>query len=601
MLEPHGRTLLFDILKPPEDHVLDLAIATTYTLDLMALLTAPVAFSLFDVDDHRELLNQESLTLLESLRRYADKITVFCQVGQIGLPKAQFPQLEFLEQSVVQCRARVPSASFHPKIWLIRYVAPENRVTYRFACLTRNLTFDRCWDTVLTLEGSVLDRQRAIAGNHPLGDFVQALPTWARDPVSEELKRRIELMQSEVRRVAFAPPEGFEYIEFHPFGVEGSRVPFDDRPGRLLVISPFVSDGGINRLTNGRQDTILVSRPESLESPNCTFDGIKQCYVLSNGTQEESDATPPEEIDLTRGLHAKCYVIDAGWKTHVFTGSVNATEAGLTNNVEFLVELVGPKSKFGIDTLFERGEGKTCLGDMFEEFKPQPKAIDHEEEGRRSTVERVRQLLADCRIVAKTTVIDDRFDVELTFSQPIRLDSALEVKCWPVTLGEGWARQVEDQTTVVTFSGLSFEALSAFFAFAVTVGESSRAEIFVLRVNLQGAPADRRERLLRSFLKDRQRLLRFLMFLLAEDAELADAMGHGDPSRPSAEGVEAAQSNGALLESLLRTLHRAPHRLDAVSRLVEDVKRQPECHELLPPHFDLIWKSVWSARQAMRS
>ncbi|MBI3264517.1 MAG: hypothetical protein HYZ58_15425 [Acidobacteria bacterium] len=57
MLEPHARTLLFDILRPPEDHRLDIAVATTYTLDLLALLTAPVAFSLFEVDDQAELLN----------------------------------------------------------------------------------------------------------------------------------------------------------------------------------------------------------------------------------------------------------------------------------------------------------------------------------------------------------------------------------------------------------------------------------------------------------------------------------------------------------------------------------------------------------------
>src|SRR5688572_23520251 len=120
MLEPHGRTLLFDILKPPEGHTLDAAVATTYTLDLLALMTAPVAFSLFDVDDHRELLNQDSLTLLESLRRYAGKITVFCHAGQIGFPKAQFPQFEFLEQSVIQCRPQNRRAAFHPKVWILR-------------------------------------------------------------------------------------------------------------------------------------------------------------------------------------------------------------------------------------------------------------------------------------------------------------------------------------------------------------------------------------------------------------------------------------------------------------------------------------------------
>ena len=88
------------------------------------------------------------------------------------------------------------------------------------------------------------------------------------------------------------------------------------------------------------------------------------------------------------------------------------------------------------------------------------------------------------------------------------------------------------------------------------------------------------------------------MFLLADDSELADAIGHGVHKGKSTDASDAAHSNGALLESLLRTLHRAPHRLDAVARLVEDVKRQPESSQLLPPDFDAIWPSVWAARQA---
>lgn len=601
MLEPHGRALLFDILKPPEGHALDAAIATTYTLDLMALLTAPVAFSLFDVDDHRELLNQESLTLLESLRRYADKITAFCQAGQIGLPKAQFPQLEFLEQSVVQCRARIPTASFHPKIWLLRYVAAEDRVTYRLACLTRNLTFDRCWDTVVTLEGPLLDRQRAIAVNHPLGDFVAALPTRAKT-VSETVRARIATMEAEVRRVDFAPPEGFETFAFHPIGIDSNRAfPFADRPGRMLVVSPFVSDGGLNRLTEGREGTVLVSRPESLENPQCRFDRIARFYVLSNGTEDESDAVATDGIDLTRGLHAKCYVIDAGWKAHVFTGSANATGAAFNGNVEFLVELVGAKSRCGVDALFAREDGKTCLGDVLEEFKPQAKPIDEEEEGRRAAVERVRQLLSGLTIMATVTAVEAGFDLELHFSEPVRLESGITLTCWPVTLGQGWSAPVVSDTTTKSFTGLSVEAITAFFAFEVKIADSTRSEIFVLTADLQGVPADRRERLLRSFLKDRQRLLRFLMFLLADDAELADALGNAGSKGDSQDAAETSQSNGALLETLLRTLHRSPQRLDAVARLVEDMKKQADCQELLPPNFDQIWGPVWSARQAMKA
>lgn len=600
MLEPHGRTLLFDILKPPEDHRLDAAVGTTFTLDLLALLTAPVAFSLFDVDDHRELLDQSSLTLLESLRRYADKITVFCQAGYIGLPKIQFPQLEFLEKSIVQCRPRVHGAYFHSKIWLLRFVAPEDRVTYRFACLTRNLTFDRCWDTALTLEGSLGGATKRV--NRPLAEFIRALPRQSVIPVDDAVVERTERLADEVGRVNFQPPEPFESFEFHPLGSDGDRgFPFDNRPGRMLVISPFVSDGGLQRLLKGRENSLLVSRSESLEQPDCRFDGFKTLYVLRREADQEEEGSDQSPTELTRGLHAKCYVVDAGWKAHVFTGSANATDRGFGSNVEFMVELVGPKSKVGIDALFSREEGRTCLGDLVEEFKPEPKPLDEAEEGHRAAIERTRHTLAGLEITASVKGEGDEFSVELRARHPIAsLDEGIHVHCWPVTVGRGKALQFEAGQDAVTFERLSFEALTSFIAFEVTIRGSERSEVFVLNVRLLGAPADRRERLLRSFIRDRQRLMRFLFFLLADDSELADALGaKADRSDAGTAPAEAAQSNGALLETLLRTLHRSPERLDAVARLVEDVRTQPDASNLLPAGFDDIWAPVWAMRRGV--
>lgn len=600
MLEPHGRTLLFDILKPPEDHRLDAAVGTTFTLDLLALLTAPVAFSLFDVDDHRELLDQSSLTLLESLRRYADKITVFCQAGYIGLPKIQFPQLEFLEKSIVQCRPRVHGAYFHSKIWLLRFVAPEDRVTYRFACLTRNLTFDRCWDTALTLEGSLGGATKRV--NRPLAEFIRALPRQSVIPVDDAVVERTERLADEVGRVNCQPPEPFESFEFHPLGSDGDRgFPFDNRPGRMLVISPFVSDGGLQRLLKGRENSLLVSRSESLEQPDCRFDGFKTLYVLRREADQEEEGSDQSPTELTRGLHAKCYVVDAGWKAHVFTGSANATDRGFGSNVEFMVELVGPKSKVGIDALFSREEGRTCLGDLVEEFKPEPKPLDEAEEGHRAAIERTRHTLAGLEITASVKGEGDEFSVELRARHPIAsLDEGIHVHCWPVTVGRGKALQFEAGQDAVTFERLSFEALTSFIAFEVTIRGSERSEVFVLNVRLLGAPTDRRERLLRSFIRDRQRLMRFLFFLLADDSELADALGaKADRSDAGTAPAEAAQSNGALLETLLRTLHRSPERLDAVARLVEDVRTQPDASNLLPAGFDDIWAPVWAMRRGV--
>ena len=49
MLDPDDRHLLVDALKPPPGMVLDVAVGTTFTLDLQALLLAPVSFAFFRV------------------------------------------------------------------------------------------------------------------------------------------------------------------------------------------------------------------------------------------------------------------------------------------------------------------------------------------------------------------------------------------------------------------------------------------------------------------------------------------------------------------------------------------------------------------------
>jgi hypothetical protein len=48
VLEPGQRRLLTEALRPPDGYELDHAIATTFSLDLLALLITPLSFALFD-------------------------------------------------------------------------------------------------------------------------------------------------------------------------------------------------------------------------------------------------------------------------------------------------------------------------------------------------------------------------------------------------------------------------------------------------------------------------------------------------------------------------------------------------------------------------
>ncbi len=107
MLDPETRSHTLEILRPPQGYELDRAIATTFSLDLLALLTAPLAFTLFDWEDEVGRTTNDPLAILESLRRYADRISIFCQAGRIAVPKTH-QLFSYLEDSIFQVTARRP-------------------------------------------------------------------------------------------------------------------------------------------------------------------------------------------------------------------------------------------------------------------------------------------------------------------------------------------------------------------------------------------------------------------------------------------------------------------------------------------------------------
>ena len=71
--------MLTDALRPPAGYRVDVAVGTTYSLNLTALLLAPLSFALFDQGSADELGAVDPIRLLEAVRRYADRTTVFCK------------------------------------------------------------------------------------------------------------------------------------------------------------------------------------------------------------------------------------------------------------------------------------------------------------------------------------------------------------------------------------------------------------------------------------------------------------------------------------------------------------------------------------------
>ena len=635
MLGTRERTLLLESLRPPPGYRLRRAVGTSYTLDLIALLTAPLAFTFFDAHDEDGAPVTDPVALLEALRRHAENVTLFCQAGAIAVPKPEQTLLAYLEGSVVEVQPPRPEGIFHPKLWVLAFEADEAPTIYRVLCLSRNLTFARSWDTCLSLEGPLIQRQRGYSRNKPLADLLLALPGLATRPIRSELRADLERMADEVRRVDFRPPPPFTDFRIHHFGLWRRRRWPLPAASRSLVISPYLVGSVVQKLVGEHGLDVLISRPEAFEeviSRSGREALPKTCYVLSPGAEldareaqeqialEPNGSPPPEDqIDLA-GLHAKLFLFENGRETRLFTGSANATVAAFGLNVEVLVELFGRQKDCGIASLLgsEDHPQLETLRSLLQEYTPPggPVPDDDPRKDLERKAERIARVLGAARLTATVREVDvqQRWDITLSGELPeIPLDAAVTV--WPATLSPEAAQRIGDRPgqeaesddatqRIAVFNGMSFEALTGFFAIEVSLREGSHAarQRFAMTAELVGAPENRKERLLRLLLKDRRRVLRLLLLILIDEGADVSAFvraAHHDDTR--FEGSFGGWHEAALLEALLQSLSRNPGRIDEAARLIADLARTPEGKDLLPEGLNEIWEPVWAARGALES
>jgi len=621
MLSPHDRASLFEALRPPEGYLLDAAAGTSFTLDLEAMLTAPIAFALYAAaDSDVEEADVEPVGLLEAIRRHADRITIFCQSGQIAVPARRRTVFAWLEDAVVEVVAPRPQGLFHPKVWLVRYRHPgtDARVL-RVLCATRNLTFDTSWDTLLRVEsepydpppaGSTLPAQTELAG------LFRRLPDLAHHAPNDERRDAIEALADDLERIPLVPPDPFSALTFHVLGLEGGRAdPFPAVSRKGAVISPFLGEAFLAGLAAHHPLALLVSREESLDrlSPQVLSNvdrvtALTSAIDVSPAEADGGQATSStadgagDPARLLAGLHAKLYLFDAPGGARMFTGSANATTAAFGGNVEVLAELEGPV-EIGVDALLAETEGETGFAELLVDYRPLDETVEPTDaEQLELRLDVLRRQVADARLTATLTSDADDYLLRLSSDEPLpTLDAdEAELTVWPVTLDEASSAQplILGAPADVSF-GVTLEGITSFFAVRATGrrGEANGATTFLVNARLEGAPEDRHSRLLAAMLRDPDRLLRYLLMLLHDqDSILGGEMGQGKGWL--GRWVGAGWGELPLLELLLRALDRHPERLDHIERLLHDLA--DERQRILPEGFETVWDPIWSQRREGR-
>ncbi len=609
MLNPYARHIYLEELRPPEGYILDRAIATTFSLDLLTLLMAPLSMVIFEAGNKANVL-QDPIAVMEALRQTSNKLGIFCQQGRISVPKSCNLLYSYLEKVVVEVRSPDRYGVFHPKIWILRFKSREGeRIFYRFVCLSRNLTFDHSWDTTLVLDGKLEDRKKAFARNHPLADFVASLPGLsARGAVSNTIKDHIKLLRAEIPFVRFRAPEDFEdEIRFIPLGIdEYKKKPSFNNTSRLFIMSPFLSEDHIKCLAELGSNNILVSRPESIDalSDEAFTRMAKNCdmYIMSDGTEKpdsEGINEEPKNIneDLS-GLHAKMYLSEEGWYAKILSGSANATTAAFNGkNVEFLTEIVGRRSKFGIDSLLCDDDGKASFLSLLRKYKrpqnfPPDDVIQRKLE---ETIELARRAVINSGLSVFITPQGGNvklFDVAIAASRKLAFnESLIEKTIYPISLQDSFAKDMsclKDQERIV-FSSVSLPSLTSFYAIRLTAAKGAHKAscAFVLNLPTSGIPDTRDNTILQSIISDQNRFIRYLLFLLADDPsifQMEEIIARGEGKSDAVK--TRAMLNLPLFEEMVKAYSRAPEKIKRIKDLIIDIKKSEDGEKLFPEGFE---------------
>src|SRR5207249_10492320 len=164
-----------------------------------------------------------------------------------------------------------------------------------------------------------------------------------------------------------------------------------------------------------------------------------------------------------------------------------------------------------------------ALSEFLQIYEPQDALpVDKDLEALDDLLDQIRRRIVALDLAAAVSEAASGYLVEIRTQVTTRkvLPAGVSLRMWPVTLPEESAATEPDVTSelVASFSCVSFESLTAFFAFEALGkrGKATLARRFVLNLPLRGAPADRKERILRYLLRDQRQVLRFILYLLGD-------------------------------------------------------------------------------------
>jgi hypothetical protein len=574
MLQPTNRFTLFDSLRPPEGFSFDGCIATTFTLDLKALLALPGIFAM-----HRDadaVTDRPPVEILHAIRKHASQITIFAQAGEIAVPPST-KVFGFLEGSVVPVTAPKKGV-VHPKVWVLRFTKNDspNESVLRVIIASRNLTFDSSWDSIVRLDQS--DKGTSLA---PIVGLFEGLSNQAVSSIDSSHADRVSSICNDLQNALFQIPSPFESMTSHVLGIDKSTSPFPQIYDRSVVISPFISSEFFERLLTTPVD-MLVSREDQFKQVK-DIQTINERLCFEDGSNPDETEGPLGPAEPIRGLHAKIFGFESQDQTTWFLGSANATGAAFRSNVELLLELTGPTHLVGIDKALGGDDDDAGMRRLFRDYKDSA-GLDTEEEDA-DGFNALRREIASQGFVGSAFENEKGWNVTYSTLNSITAPEGIEIYIWPTNDAQSKRRIELNSPLDLTFVS-TLTDISGFLG--IELRSSNGNCTFCVPVQLNGIPDERDTQLMKALIGNAERFLGYLVALLDEssfdNSEEGPAFGEGAGTWKMSNSFDMPP----VLEKMLKAMRSDQSKLLDIASLVRDLDNDG----ILPPGFIEVWSAV---------
>ena len=564
------------LLAAPEGHRLDSAIGTSYTLDLDTLLTISVALG--DLGPlEGDLLSRKNL-LIKALENVSEKVGIFYQKGRLKIP-AKYQNVYILLEEALHEIPMEFGHSFHPKVWLLRFVEKEKEtVRYRLIVGSRNMTFDKSWDIAMSIEGNV----GPTMGNHKS----------ARE-FFESFDDRFDTRFPDFDQVTWEtePPLRNGSLEVLPL-VGGQRVnPLSDalrrRYDNILVVSPFLSATTLRafeKYVDPSGGCLLFSRALALNKIGDRDLSRWQCHTINERILDGSERI--EEGDELFDLHAKMIVAERGNMCAWYIGSANATVSGMgldgtpARNTECMLKFTTQKSDAGIDLLKESWLAENEESSLFVPHTFE--AIDDEALG-----EDAFQILLD-RVAKPVWTLhakrenEDHYTLTLRCEKmPLSEEERFGIEISPLGL-DHW----KPIDTTLMWENTPLTKISAFIQFRIDMDGTKTYAMIKATLEME-KPQRRNAALYREIFDDRKKVLEYIRLHL--DSSLGETARMSSGYMVSASSGERNDEADTLplFEELMLSAVRHGEDLKEMGKTLKFFEQE---RIEVPRHFLQIWK-----------